>query len=93
MSVKVNPFKVGAFVLAALALGVVALVVFGSGRMNVEEIVAKLESGDVALEESLDLYTEGMTLVKFCNQKLTVAREKIEKLSTKDSSDDSGNDA
>ncbi len=51
---------------------------------RLEEIVAKLESGDVALEESLDLYTEGMTLVKFCNQKLTVAREKIEKLSVKD---------
>ncbi len=51
---------------------------------RLEEIVSKLESGDVALEESLDLYTEGMTLVKFCNQKLTVAREKIEKLSAKD---------
>lgn len=55
---------------------------------RLEEIVAKLESGDVALEESLDLYTEGMTLVKFCNQKLTVAREKIEKLSTKDAGDE-----
>ena len=51
---------------------------------RLEEIVAKLESGDVALEESLDLYTEGMTLVKFCNQKLIAAREKIEKLSAKD---------
>jgi exodeoxyribonuclease VII small subunit len=60
---------------------------------RLEEIVAKLESGDVALEESLDLYTEGMTLVKFCNQKLTVAREKIEKLSAKDSEEDSGSDA
>lgn len=55
---------------------------------RLEEIVAKLESGDVALEESLDLYTEGMTLVKFCNQKLTVAREKIEKLSAKDAGDE-----
>ncbi len=60
---------------------------------RLEEIVAKLESGDVALEESLDLYTEGMTLVKFCNQKLTVAREKIEKLSAKDSAEDIGSDA
>lgn len=60
---------------------------------RLEEIVAKLESGDVALEESLDLYTEGMTLVKFCNQKLTVAREKIEKLSEKDAGDESVDDA
>jgi exodeoxyribonuclease VII small subunit len=61
------------------------------GRL--EEIVAKLESGDVALEESVDLYTEGMTLVKFCNSKLTVAREKIEKLSAKDPGDESGENA
>ncbi len=60
---------------------------------RLEAIVAKLESGDVALEESLDLYAEGMTLVKFCNQKLTVAREKIEKLSARDASDIAGNDA
>lgn len=60
---------------------------------RLEEIVAKLESGDVALEESLDLYTEGMTLVKFCNQKLTVAREKIEKLSAKDAGDESTDNA
>ena len=45
----------------------------------------------LALEESLDLYTEGMTLVKFCNQKLSVAREKIEKLSATD--EDAGEDA
>lgn len=48
---------------------------------RLEAIVDRLESGDVALEESLELYTEGMTLVKLCNQKLAVAREKIEKLS------------
>jgi exodeoxyribonuclease VII small subunit len=60
---------------------------------RLEEIVSKLESGEVALEESLDLYTEGMTLVKFCNQKLTVAREKIEKLSAKDSDEGGADDA
>jgi exodeoxyribonuclease VII small subunit len=47
---------------------------------RLEAIVAKLEAGDVALEESLDLYAEGMALVGFCSQKLTVAREKIEQL-------------
>ena len=60
---------------------------------RLEAIVAKLESGDVALEESLDLYTEGMTLVKFCNVKLNVAREKIEKLGVKDPEQGSDNDA
>lgn len=55
---------------------------------RLEEIVAKLESGDVALEESLGLYTEGMTLVKFCNDKLSTAREKIEKLAAEGSATD-----
>lgn len=54
---------------------------------RLEEIVARLEGGDVALEESLELYTEGMTLVKFCNEKLGAAREKIEKLSARDDAD------
>ena len=66
---------------------------FEAAFERLEEIVAKLESGEVHLEESVDLYTEGMTLVKFCNSKLSVAREKIEKLSEKDSSDESGDDA
>lgn len=66
---------------------------FEEAFARLEEIVAKLESGDVALEESLDLYTEGMTLVKFCNQKLGTARERIEKLSSGAASADPGPDA
>ena len=47
---------------------------------RLEEIVAKLEGGEVALEESLELYAEGMKLVKFCGKKLTAAEQKIERL-------------
>jgi len=60
---------------------------------RLEEIVSKLESGDVALEESLGLYTEGMTLVKFCNDKLSVAREKIEKLTAEGEMQNASGDA
>ena len=60
---------------------------------RLEEIVSKLESGDVALEESLGLYTEGMTLVKFCNDKLSVAREKIEKLAAEGEMQNASGDA
>ena len=47
---------------------------------RLEEIVARLEGGEVALEESLELYAEGMKLVKFCCKKLNAAQQKIEKL-------------
>ena len=44
------------------------------------EIVARLETGETGLEESLQLYAEGMKLVQFCGQKLTEAETKIEQL-------------
>ncbi|HUU46990.1 MAG TPA: exodeoxyribonuclease VII small subunit [Acidobacteriota bacterium] len=53
---------------------------FEDAFARLEEIVAKLEGGEVALEESLDLYAEGMKLVKLCGKKLTSAEQKIERL-------------
>jgi exodeoxyribonuclease VII small subunit len=53
---------------------------FEEAFARLSEIVAKLESGETALEESLDLYAEGMKLVKLCGQKLTEAEKKIEQL-------------
>ena len=49
-------------------------------RLN--EIVSKLETGETGLEESLQLYAEGMKLVQFCGQKLTEAETKIEQLTS-----------
>lgn len=42
---------------------------------NIEEIIAKMESEDVTLEASFDLYEKGLKLVKDCNEKI----EKVEK--------------
>ena len=47
---------------------------------RLSEIVDLLETGEAGLEESLELYAEGMTLVQLCGQKLSEAEEKIEKL-------------
>ena len=47
---------------------------FESALDKLEEIVELLESGDVPLEKSLELFQEGVGLVKLCNKKL----EKVE---------------
>jgi exodeoxyribonuclease VII small subunit len=48
------------------------------GRL--EEIVTKLESGDVGLDESLKLYAEGAGLIKDCRTTLAEAEKRIAKL-------------
>lgn len=45
-----------------------------------EEIVQRLESGEVSLEESIDIYSRGTHLKTHCEQKLQSAREKVERI-------------
>ena len=47
---------------------------------RLEEIVEKLENSDVSLEESINLYKEGMELTIFCRQKLESVRQEVEEL-------------
>jgi len=47
---------------------------------RLEQIVAKLESGDVGLDESLRLYTEGAGLIKDCRKVLAEAEKRIARL-------------
>lgn len=51
---------------------------------KLEQIVAKLENGDVALEEAIELFQEGMKLSQFCNLKLESVERKIEMLIEED---------
>jgi exodeoxyribonuclease VII small subunit len=51
---------------------------------RLEEITARLESGEVKLEEAIDLYTEGLEIAKFCDRKLSEADEKIKLITQKD---------
>ncbi len=50
---------------------------FESALKRLEEITELMESGDVSLEASIDLYTEGLDIAKYCNKKLTEAEKKI----------------
>jgi exodeoxyribonuclease VII small subunit len=47
---------------------------------DLEGVVEQLETGELALEESLVAFEKGVGLVKYCNQKLTEVEKKIELL-------------
>lgn len=53
---------------------------FESAMERLEEIVTALESGEHSLEDSIELYTEGVRIAGICNKKLTDAEGKIAKL-------------
>ncbi|MGH7845415.1 MAG: exodeoxyribonuclease VII small subunit [Candidatus Binatia bacterium] len=45
-----------------------------------EQVVERLESGELSLEDSLAAFEQGVGLVKFCNQKLSEVEKKVELL-------------
>ncbi len=51
---------------------------FEQAMSRLEEIVEKMESGDLALEDLIVRYEEGMQLVKVCQDRLASAEERIE---------------
>jgi len=57
---------------------------FEEAMEKLETIVAKLESGDVPLEEAIELFQEGMRLSRICSQKLETVERKIEMLLEED---------
>jgi exodeoxyribonuclease VII small subunit len=54
---------------------------FESSLKRLEEIVEKLETGSVPLDNALELYEEGVRISKQCLEKLTQAELKLKKLS------------
>ena len=57
-------------------------------KLNFEEtikelgnIVGKIEQGQIPLQDSLEQYERGMTLIKHCREILTKAEKRIEKIS------------
>jgi exodeoxyribonuclease VII small subunit len=51
---------------------------FETALKRLEEIVKKLESGDLSLENTLDLFEEGIRLSRFCHAKLGQAERRVE---------------
>ena len=50
---------------------------FESAMERLEEIVDALDDGSSPLDKALDLFTEGVALVKYCNKKLDEAEQKV----------------
>ena len=65
---------------------------FEAALLKLDEIVQKLEKGELPLEQSLVLYEEGVRLSRLCHAKLEEAEGKIELL-LKDSRGDLPTDA
>ena len=53
---------------------------FEQALEELEDIVDRLEAGDVALEESIEIYRRGSQLRAHCENKLKLAQARIEKI-------------
>ena len=53
---------------------------FEQALARLEQIVQKLEAGDVSLEDSIALYSEGAALRTHCTAQLAQAQARIEQL-------------
>ena len=53
---------------------------FEDAMKRLEEIINNLESGSVKLEDAIELYTEGIKLQEYCENKLNNAKLKVEKV-------------
>jgi len=54
---------------------------FEAAFTQLEEIVGKLEAGDLPLDEALTLFEQGQRLAVYCSAKLDEAELKVQKLS------------
>lgn len=57
---------------------------FEESLLTLEEIVRKLEIGDVPLDEAINEFNKAMKLAASCDEKLKNAEEAISKLVNKD---------
>jgi exodeoxyribonuclease VII small subunit len=53
---------------------------FEEALKALEEIVSKIESGEAPLEKSIEMYAEGIKLIKQCRAILDTAESKIQLL-------------
>lgn len=62
----------------------IAGMTFEAAMAELEAVVKALESGNVALEKSLELYDRGAMLKAHCDAKLKAAEEKVELIRARD---------
>jgi len=56
---------------------------FEDSLQRLEEITGELESPEISLEGSIELYTEGLKLAQECQKKLGKAEQKIKVITEK----------
>ncbi len=56
---------------------------FEAAMRELEAVVARLESGDVPLEEALATFERGVMLTRACQSALAAAEQKVEQLSVR----------
>jgi exodeoxyribonuclease VII small subunit len=54
---------------------------FEQALAELEKIVSQVEEGRIGLEQSIDQYEKGMTLIKYCRDILDSAEKRIETIS------------
>lgn len=55
---------------------------FEQAIAELEQIVLQIENNEVKLDTALEKYQHGMSLVKFCQEKLTEVEQKVKILDT-----------
>ena len=58
--------------------------IFNKGLLQLEEIINKMESGELSLEDSLKYFEEGVKIHRQCHTALTDAEQRISVLSEND---------
>lgn len=53
---------------------------FEQAMQKLEEISKMLSDNNVTLDESLELYAEGVKLLNFCNEKISAVSVKIQEI-------------
>ena len=61
-----------------------AVKTFEQSMTELEDIVSKLEAGDITLDASLELFEIGIKLANFCQKKLDEAEKKVKVLTSSD---------
>ena len=59
---------------------------FEDALEKLEDIVRKMESGDMPLDEALKSFEEGIKIIRFCSAKLEEAERRVEMLLGKEDS-------
>ncbi len=53
---------------------------FEKSLKQLEDVVARLEQGDLPLDEAMKLFQEGMRLSRLCSQRLATVEQEIKRL-------------